>query len=97
MPLIRSWLYPAAGLRLLRVTAKINSVQRNRPVSRSLLRLTRLSAGSWRRCRPLRDALRATAIAEIIGLLCDGGRYKTVAPWARRWRELGGQPNAEKI
>ena len=26
MPLIRSWLYPAAGLRLLRMTAKISSV-----------------------------------------------------------------------
>src|SRR6266516_3367413 len=41
------------------MTAKISSVQRNKPVSRSLLRLIRLSAGSWERCRALRDALRA--------------------------------------
>jgi hypothetical protein len=54
-------------------------VERNKPVSRSLLRLIRLSAGSWERCRPLRDALRAAAIAEIIRPLCDEERYKPVA------------------
>src|SRR5256885_8321133 len=97
MPLIRSWLYPAAGLRLLRMTAKISSVQRNRPVSRSLLRLIRLSAGSWERCRALRDALRATAIAEIIGPLCDDERYKPVAFHVADERGLSRQTDAEKI
>src|SRR5919201_2588759 len=88
MPLTRAWSYPALTLRLLRMTAKISSVQRNRPVNRSLLRLIILSAGSWDRCQPLREAFRAAAIAEIIRRLCDSGRYKTVARLARRWRDF---------
>src|SRR6202011_842725 len=90
IPLTRARSYPGVGLRLLRMTAKISSVQRNRPVSRSLLRLIRLSAGSWERCRPLRVAFRAAAIAEIIRRLCDGKRYKAVASVARGGRDYGG-------
>ena len=79
------------------MTAKINSVQRNRPVSRSLLRLIRLSAGSWERCRALRDALRATAIAEIIGPVCDDERYKPVAFHVADERGLSRQTDAKEI
>src|SRR3989442_12120155 len=79
------------------MTAKISSVQRNRPVSRSLLRLIRLSAGSWERCRALRDALRATAIAEIIGPVCDDERYKPVAFHVAGERGLSRQTDAKEV